>query len=315
MKNYKGFFDSTNGSSRVAYYLCVPEGKPKCIIQFAHGMCESGGLYLPFMKYLAERGCVACSMDFIGHAHSAADYAELGFFAEENGHRFLVRDMKRFTDMIKSRFPDIPLIIVGHSMGSFISREYLTWYGEGVDGAVLMGTADGLEGQGLLSFLASLLCLYKNGRYHLKPVMYMGCLWFCGKMGMLSWKWNWLSREPRIRKYMDLRAFGYTAKGYRDIIAMLMDISCPEWAGGLPKKLPILLMSGLSDPVGNCGKGVAKLYRRLKNAGCENVRVRLYNGARHMLLHECNKYQVYDDIYRWIIKITEGKDKNEKAVS
>ncbi len=315
MKEYKGFFKSTNGSSDVAYYLCVPEGKPRCVVQFAHGMCESGGIYLPFMRYLAERGCVACSMDFIGHAHSAGDYAELGFFAEENGHRFLVRDMKRFTDMMKSRFSDIPYIIVGHSMGSFISREYLTWYGEGIDGAVLMGTADGLEGQRLLSLLASLLCLYKNGRYHIKPLMYIGCLYFCGKMGMPSLGWNWVSREPRARKYMEQRAFGYTAKGYRDITALLDDISVPEWAGTVPKKLPILLMSGLCDPVGNCGRGVAKLYKRLKDAGCENVRVRLYHGARHMLLHECNKNEVYKDIYRWIIKTTEGKEKNEKAVS
>ena len=309
MKSYKGFFPDPDNSGEVAYYLILPEGKPKCIVQLVHGMCEGGGMYLPFMRYLAKMGCAACAMDLPGHGSSVRDYSELGFFAENEGGLFLVRTLKRFNDMMKKRFPDVPSVIIGHSMGSFITRRFLTLYGSEIDGVILMGTAKRITGQELLPEIGRLLCLYKNGRYHLKLIMYLGCFCFCSKMGIFSFGWDWLSREKRIRKYMDIRAFGYTAKGYGDIAGLLRDISRPEWAESVPKKLPLLLMSGLSDPVGGCGRGVASLYKSLKRAGCENVRVRLYYGARHILLHETNKEQVYNDIYKWLEKnFIEGND-------
>ena len=314
MKKYRGFYPSTNCINEVAYYLYIPEGEPKCIVQLAHGMCEHALMYSDFFRFLAERGCVVCGADAVGHGLSVRCREELGFFGEKNGWICLVRDMKRLSDIVKKKYPKLPIFLIGHSMGSFILREYLTWYGEDISGAILIGTSDGFEGQRALVDIARLMCLYDKGKYHNKLVMKAGCAFFCGKMHLISDGWDWLSRSRKAQEYMDKHSFGYTAKGYYDIITLLDVISTPDWTDSVPKNLPILLMSGLSDPVGNCGRGVAKLYKRLSKAGCTKVKVRLYKGARHMLLHEINRKQVYSDIYNWLDEILK-RGQNEKTVS
>ncbi len=300
MKTYRGRFRSTNSVSGIAYYVTVPDGKPKCIVQIAHGMCEKIPMYREFMEYLADNGCIACGHDALGHGNSARNYSELGFFAEKNGWICLVRDMKKLTDIVRSKYPDLPVFLIGHSMGSFVLREYLTWYGSDISGAILLGTSDGFEGQKSLVRLARAMCLLCDGRYHNRLVLKTGCIYFCSKLGKVKAGWDWLSRDRKVRDYMDRYSFGYTARAYYDIITLLDVISAPDWTQSIRKDMPILLMSGLADAVGNCGRGVAKLYNRLKSSGCTKLKVRLYDGARHMLIHETNREQVYDDIMKWI---------------
>lgn len=300
MRKYMGYYDSSNGVNRVAYYVCEPDAEPRCIVQLAHGMCENAALYKRLMNFLAARGCVVCANDFLGHGRSVRDFNDVGFFSAKNGWRCIIRDMKILTDIISERYRELPLILVGHSMGSFAVREYLTWYGDILSGCVLVGTSDGFESRKALLNLARLMCLYEGGRYHAPLVMKMGCGFFCRKMGKCSFGWDWVSRDRNVRELMDRHSFDYTARAYYDIITMLDVISAPDWAYSVPPDLPILMMSGSRDAVGNCGKGVARLYRRLKRAGIENIKVRLYYGARHMLLHETNRIKVYGDLYEWI---------------
>lgn len=300
MKKYMGYYDSVNGVNRIAYYVCEPDGKPRCIVQIAHGMCENAALYKRLMNFLAARGCIVCANDFLGHGRSVRDFNDVGFFAEKNGWRCIVRDMKTLTDIISERYKGIPVILVGHSMGSFAVREYLTWYGDILAGCVLVGTSDGFESRKPLLHLARFMCLYEGGRYHAPLVMKMGCGYFCHKMGVMSYGWDWVSRDKNVRELMDRHSFDYTARAYYDIVTILDVISAPDWAYSVPPELPILMMSGSRDAVGNCGKGVARLYRRLRRAGITNLKVRLYNGARHMLLHETNRIKVYGDLYKWI---------------
>lgn len=298
-----GYFPSANGVNRTAYYVYLPDCKPKCIVQIAHGMCENGILYKGVAGYLTNRGCIVCAADFLGHGRSVRGYGDVGFFAPKNGWRCIVRDMKTLTDLMCRAFPSLPVFLVGHSMGSFAAREYLTWYGETLAGCVLVGTSDGFEAQKMLVELARLLCLYREGRFHLPGILKCGCLLFNAKMGCRSAGWDWLSRDPAIRSLMERHCFDYTARAYYDIITLLDVVSADDWEHSVPEKLPILLMSGASDPVGNCGRGVARLYRRLKAAGRERVKVRLYAGARHMLLHETNRKQVCRDLYDWITEV------------
>ncbi len=315
MRNFMGYFPSANGVNRTAYYVYLPDCLPKCVVQIAHGMCENGTLYKNVARYLTNRGCVVCAADFLGHGRSVRGYEDVGFFAPKNGWRCIVRDMKSLTDLMQKRFPKLPVFLVGHSMGSFAAREYLTWYGESLAGCVLVGTSDGFEAQKLLIDAARLLCLYRGGRYHLPGILKCGCLLFCAKMHRLSAGWDWLSRDPEIRRMMENHCFDYTARAYYDIITLLDVISADDWAYSVPEELPILLMSGTKDPVGNCGRGVARLYRRLKAAGRTHVRVRMYAGARHMLLHETNRRQVCRDLYSWITDIILRNASYEKTIS
>lgn len=303
MRDLMGYFPSANGINRIAYYVYLPNCKPKCIVQIAHGMCENGIVYRGVARYLTNRGCIVCAADSLGHGRSVRGYDDVGFFAPKNGWRCVVRDMKTLTDRMTRRFPHLPVFLVGHSMGSFAAREYLTWYGETLAGCVLVGTSDGFEAQKLLIGLARLLCLYREGKFHVPGILNCGCLLYNAKMGRCSAGWDWLSRDPRIREMMERHCFDYTARAYFDIVTLLDTVSADDWAYSVPEELPILLMSGGKDPVGNCGRGVARLYRRLKEAGRENVKVRIYAGARHMLLHETNRKQVCRDLYDWIARV------------
>lgn len=303
MRSVQGNFPSSNGTGRVAFYVYLPECKPKCIVQIAHGMCENALLYKGLAKYLTDRGCIVCANDFLGHGRSIRGREDIGFFAPKNGWRCLVRDMKKLTDIVSRKFPSLSIVLIGHSMGSFAAREYLTWYGDGLAGCVLVGTSDGFDGQKLLVAFADALCLYKNGNYTMHGIMKCGCELFCSKMRCKASGWDWLTRDRKIRDLMDRHSFDYTASAYRDIITLLDVVSAPDWVYSVPRELPLLLMSGMNDGVGDCGRGVAKLYRRLKNAGHDDLRVRLYAGARHMLLHEVNRKTVYRDLYDWITRV------------
>jgi len=308
MKRYTGYFDSSNGVNKIAYYICIPDEEPKCIVQLAHGMCENALLYKRLMHFLTARGCIVCANDFLGHGRSVRKFEDVGFFADRNGWRCIIRDMKILTDIVSEKHPNLPLILLGHSMGSFAAREYLTWYGDLLSGCVLVGTSDGFESRKLLKTLARTLCLYKNGKYHAPSVMKVGCGYFCGKIGIASVGWEWVSRDEYVRRLMGRHSFDYTASAYRDIITLLDVISAPDWAYSVPTDLPLLLMSGNRDAVGNCGRGVARLYRRLRRAGMKNIKVRLYDGARHMLLHETNRVKVYADLYEWIKSVIDKKE-------
>lgn len=328
MRKYMGYFDSSNGINSVAYYIAAPNSNPRCIVQLAHGMCENALLYKRLMHYLASRGCVVCANDFLGHGRSVRRFEDVGFFAPQNGWRCIIRDMKKLTELVSEKFPDLPVILIGHSMGSFAAREYLTWYGEALAGCILVGTSDGFDSRKLLKLLAQGLCLYENGRYHAPLILKMGCGLFSTKtlQKSLGYRviytlgrdtdWEWLTRDEYVQDLMKRHSFDYTARAYCDIITLLDVISAPDWAYSIPSDLPILLMSGNCDAVGDCGKGVARLYKRLRKAGCKDVRVRLYDGARHMLLHETNRPRVYGDLYNWIDTIVKEKEsKNEKAIS
>lgn len=328
MKRCMGYFDSSNGVNRVAYYVFAPDRNPSCIVQIAHGMCENAVLYKRFMNFLAYRGCVVCGNDFLGHGRTVRDPDDVGFFAPRNGWRCIIRDMKKLTDIVQEKYPGLPVILIGHSMGSFAAREYLTWYGDALAGCVLVGTSDGFEITKPLKLLAQGLCLYDKGRYHAPFVLKAGCTFFSSRAlqasfgrGALNFlgkdiDWEWLTRDKNVQELIHAHAFDYTARAYYDIITLLDVISAEDWAYSIPADLPLLLMSGNCDAVGNCGKGVGRLYKRLQKAGCTKVKVRLYGGARHMLLHEINRSRVYTDIYNWIYKILEQKgNENEKTIS
>lgn len=300
------FFESSEGSKKIFYEINVPENqKPKAIIQVVHGMCEYFGRYKEFSDFMSDNGYGVAGDDHLGHGRTAQTDEEKGFFAEYNGWRFLVRDEKRMTDIIKARFPDTPIILFGHSMGSFIARLYTSWYPEALTAAIYMGTSSGVP-DGAAGAAVKLLENMTGTKTHLLQSQWMFYHFLTRRVSDKSSELDWITRDKdKIDFYRDdpLGNFAFTSGAYRDLVRLLSEISKTEWAYSLPKELPVLLMSGEEDPIGDYGNGIRKVYRRLKKAGMENVSVRMYVDARHELINEINRQEVYEDILNWAEKV------------
>lgn len=141
IKCTQNMFRSANGASSITYYILAPEGvEARGVIQIAHGMCEYFSRYTVFAKYLCSLGFIVCGNDHLGHGASVSRETELGFFAPQNGWKYLVDDMKQLTDIMQQRYPGMPYFLFGHSMGSLLTRLYLPQYGQKLSGSILCGT-------------------------------------------------------------------------------------------------------------------------------------------------------------------------------
>lgn len=300
------YFLSSEGTKHIYYEIIPPkQGKPKAVIQVVHGMCEYFGRYKEFADFMAENGYAVAGDDHLGHGRTAEKEEDKGFFADHNGWRFLVRDEKRMTEIIKHEYPHTPIILFGHSMGSFIARLYTSWYPESIAAALYMGTSSGVP-QGAAGTAVKLLENAAGTKTPLNSSQVMFYHFLTRRVPDKKGELDWITRDrEKIDFYRQdpLGNFAFTAGAYRDLVRLLNEISGTDWAYSLPKKLPVLLMSGEEDPIGDYGKGTRKVYHRLKKAGMENVYIRLYVDARHELINEINRDEVYQDILAWTDKV------------
>ena len=148
-------FTSADGKTNNFAVIWSPKDKPKYILQIAHGMAEHIMRYEDFAKFLNENGFLVCGEDHLGHGRTAPNKNELGYFAENNGHQLIVKDMKKLHDIVSAKYPETPYFLLGHSMGSFLCREFIETYGECLSGAIVMGTG---EHPPVETFFGKLLC-------------------------------------------------------------------------------------------------------------------------------------------------------------
>lgn len=297
---------SSNGRSRLHGVLWRPEGEVQMALQISHGMIEHMGYYEEFARWLAERGIAVAGHDHLGHGLTAADPEEFGFFGERDGYIFLIKDLHRVRRQLESRFPGIPYFLMGHSMGSFMVRRYLTVFGGGLAGGIFMGTGNqpGYQVKAGMTIARAFSGIfgadYRSRLAHslFRRVMNQRCLPVRTSM-------DWLSTdEAQVDRYMADPAcsFLFTCSGYGDLLRMVSDSEDARLKKRIPEDLPLLLISGEEDPVGGYGKGVRKAYAAYRKAGLEKVDLILYPGCRHELVIEKNCLQAAADIYQWMGK-------------
>lgn len=301
---YRGRVPSTDGQSELAYYAYAPaEAVPRAVIQICHGMREYVRRYERFAQDMCALGFAVCGHDHLGHGETAKSEDELGFIAAKHGAERLVDDLYEVTKRIHSDFEGLPVILLGHSMGSFVGRALVAKYKDAVDGFIISGTGGPESPTALGKMVASTVALFRGKRYRSKLIHGMAMGGYTKKMGEGAPRSSWLTRDGEIVKKYDNDPFCkniFTVRGFYDLFDLLGGVSKKSWAGKLRRDLPILMISGDADPVGNYGRGVKVVYDRLCGAGLTDVTLKLYADARHELLNEINRDEVIEDILAWL---------------
>jgi len=301
-------FLSTNGKTRIHYVTYQPDEAVKGVVQLTHGMCEHIGRYEKFALFLAENGYAVYGHDHLGHGQSVASKEDLGYFGEQDGWKYLVDDLYEMTKIISREYPNRPIFLFGHSMGSFISRLYFAKYGEKLSGIILSGTSGSNPLTGIGLSVVGIWRKTKGDRYRSKTLKKMVFGDYNKRFTSPRTPNDWLSRDPSVVDAYNRDPFStfiFTVGGFRDLLTMLQKISDKSWASSVPKNIPMFLLSGDMDPVGSYGKGVMEVHDRLLDAGVDEVKIKLYPDGRHEMLNELNRQEVYADILAWLSEKTE----------
>ena len=298
---------STDGTSTCVGTLWMPQGaQAHALVQISHGMCEHIGCYDRSARDLVARGYVVYGIDHIGHGRTQPDPALRGVFDPVHGNDHIIEDQHAVRLLMAERFPGLPLVLLGHSMGSFVARCYIQRHGEGLAGAIIMGTG-WMDGGtiGALNTVTGLIARLKGWSYRSKLIDGMGAGGYNKAFEGTGAKtgYEWLSRdEAKAIAYRDDPDCGwmFSVSGYRMLANLLRECSDPKRIAGVPKDLPIMVISGSKDPVGAEGVGPAKVVRALKDAGVEDCTLEVIAEARHEVLNETNRDEVIQILCEWV---------------
>ena len=282
------FMEFNSNNKSLSAVLWLPEGEPKAILQITHGMTEHIGRYVAFAEQMTSHGIAVCGFDLRGHGKNGDD-EEVASFGK-GGWQLSLGDMRNFFLEMKNQIPSAPYFMMGFSLGSFLLREYLSLYPDGVDGAVIIGT--GYQPSFVLSIMKAIVkkewktagfdqttplvkkLSFETYNQKFKPNE-TDSDWLCADEDEL---YEYM-RDPLCRKYISAGLFW-------QLLDSMQRTGKRNAASAWKKDMPVLFLSGESDPVGNNGKGVKAICGQLKKLGITDVTMQLFPNARHDLLHE-----------------------------
>lgn len=304
-------FGSSDGHSVIHCVKWLPGCEPVGVVQLVHGMVEYIERYNEFAEFLTSKGYIVVGHDHIGHGHSVTDMEELGVMTGAHPSDDMVEDIYTHYYMTKRAYPSLPYFILGHSMGSYMLRKFLSAksaYIEELTGAVIMGTGQesamrcnsGLLVAGVLSLLKG-----KNYRSEFLRAMTYGSSYKRYDCYGKDYASSWLSKNTRcVEKYYHdpYCTFTFTVNAYKGLIEAAKYVATSACVDKMRNGIPLLVISGDADPVGDMGKGTKAAAEAFKKAGIKDVTLKLYKGDRHEILHELDRDRVYNDIYQWFEK-------------
>lgn len=302
----QSIYPSACAGANISYYIFHPVNvELRGIVQISHGMCEYFTRYTAFAKYLCSLGFIVCGNDHLGHGASIPPSGALGFFGHHDGWNVLVEDDISLTNIMKKRWPDLPYFLLGHSMGSMIARLYISRHGDELDGCILSGSPSANAGAGFAIQLAHSVARSHGPMFRSSMLSNLAFKHYTSRIADCQSPFDWLTRDRSIVSLYQSDAkcnFIFTASGFRDLFTLVQNCNRLNNIRETPKTLPLLFVSGDADPVGNYGNGVKKIAAAYRAAGCRNTDVIFYKGARHEILNEINREEVYGDISRWLEK-------------
>lgn len=280
-----------------------PDGvEPIGVIEFVHGMCETRNRYAAPMEHFSRHGYICAIADMRGHGENILTNDDLGYFGEE-GYKGLVNDVQEYTMYLKREFPNLPFILLGHSMGSLVVRTYLKKYSQEVDAVILSGSPSENSLAAVGKFLAKFLAFFRGWHYRSpfienmvngpfeKPFL---------KEGIVN---SWLSTDKFIVEEYNkdpLCGVPFTLNGYYCLFSLMEQVYSKLGWTNKNKQLPVMFMSGGDDPCRKSDKDFKKAVTHFKHCGFPNTFSKLYPGMRHELFNELNNEEVYYDILKFL---------------
>lgn len=279
----------------------IPKGEIKGLFQIVHGMTEYIDRYDHLLSFLVQNGYVAFGFDHLGHGKTARNDEELGFIAHKDGWKYLIHDCVSYAKAVKEMFPDKPLYLMGHSMGSFITRLAILHSPELYSKFIICGTSgpNPLSSSGLM--LTKFLRFTRGEKYVSKMIHNIAFGSYNKHFEKIT-DYEWLTKDREvITHYSNDKycTFKFTVSAMTDLMKLLSKSNCGDWFKSVPKQLPIFIISGADDPVGNYGKGIAAVYNKLKAQNC-TVQMKLYKNCRHEIHNDSCKDEMFADILNFL---------------
>lgn len=297
-------FPSSDGKNTVMATVYSPEeGEVRGVVQLSHGMIDYVGRYEGLAEFLTSHGFVLAGNEHLGHGRTASCPDDLGYFGEKDGYLRVLDDLKEMNSRLHEEYPDKPVILFGHSMGSFLARLYVSRHPETVTAAVIHGTGGKNPAAPAGKLLVSLLRAFFGSKHRSKFVTSVAFGSYNSHYDKAEGANAWLTRDGAMVSTRDTdpyTSFIFTLAGYSDLFTMLSECNSEEWYSSYPKSLPTLVMSGDDDPVGDYGKGVREVYEGLSAVGVKDLTLKIYPGARHELFNETNRLEVFEDLLSWL---------------
>lgn len=304
-------YNTTDGESIFYYKWQADTNIPfKGSVQISHGVGEHAGRYQPIAKILQEQGYEVYANDHRAHGNSVKSKELMGFYDGKNYFKDAVEDMRQLTLLIKKEHPKKKIILFGHSMGSLLSRQYVTIYGNELDALILSGTASFMKGLGTAGLMGANVISTFNGRANqskLLKSLFFGE--FNRRFKPNRTTLDWISSDEKQVDLFEadpLRIEDFSLSVFLDIVKASKQLNKQVTFNATPKNLPIYIFSGDKDPVGEMGKGIKRVLKQYKKAGINDLTLKLYKGGRHEMLNETNKEEVERDVISWL---------NEKIIS
>lgn len=286
------------------FYYHWKQENPKGIVQIAHGLGEHAGRYIRIAEILQKNGYEVYANDHRIHGHSVKTKEDLGVYDGKNYFDDTIDDLHEFAQLILKEHPERKIILLSHSMGSMISREYVTKYNDHLEALILSGTGSFIRGIGDLGvFVSNTVKLFKGRKPSsnlLKKLLFDE---FNKKFKPNRTQVDWISSDENEVDLFDkdpLRIEDFSVSMYVDLLKSSKKINHPKTFKKTPNDLPIYMFSGDKDPVGEMGKGVKKVASEYKKYGSSNLTLKLYPGGRHEMLNEVNRNEVEKDLLNWL---------------
>lgn len=297
-------YPSRDGVTQIHAIEWKPEGEVKAVLQMCHGMVEYIDRYDAFARFLNEQGYYVVGHDHLGHGKSVRSEEMHGYFHETRGNECVIGDIHRLRVMTREKYPDVPYFMLGHSMGSFLIRQYMELYGEGLSGVIVMGTGSQpaiVLGAGRV--LCRVVAAVKGWNYRSALIDNMAFGSYNKRFEPARTDKDWLTKDENVVDAYRAHpwcTFRFTVNAYYHMFRGIQFVQKKENIRRIPADLPLFLVAGADDPVGNFGKSVRQVYETYRKCGMKDVSIKLYENDRHEILNETDRETVFADLLRWM---------------